>query len=155
MKCGSGAILLHVDDLLFHGTEDWVTRELIPHLESTFKISYTFASRHEGGSFEFLKRLHVISPNYESIVIHPEAKHVTTMVEHFTIANGKPAKLARTPCLNNPAQISLQSQLLDEWMSSQYRSLVGIAMYMAQERYDIQFATKTLACDLKAPTRAA
>ena len=39
-------------------------------------------------------------------------------------------------------------------MSSEYRSLVGISMYMAQERYDIQYATKTLACDLKAPTQA-
>ena len=67
LKCGSGAILLHVDDLLFHGTEEWATKELIPHLESEFKISYTFAPRHEGGSFEFLKRLHVIAPNYETI----------------------------------------------------------------------------------------
>ena len=154
LKCGGGAILLHVDDLLFHGTEEWVTNELIPHLESTFKISYTFATRQDGGSFEFLKRLHVIAPNYESIVIHPEAKHVTTMVERFSKANGKPAKLAKTPCLNNPAQFAVNSAMLSDWMSSEYRSLVGIAMYMAQERYDIQFATKTLACDLKAPTKA-
>ena len=77
------------------------------------------------------------------------------MVERLAIANGKPAKLAKTPCKNKPAQLSLHSQLLDDWMSSEYRSLVGIAMYMARERYDIQFATRTLACDLKAPTRAA
>ena len=154
LKCGGGIILLHVDDLLFHGSESWVTEELIPHLESTFKISYTFAPRQDGGSFEFLKRLHVIAPNYESIVIHPEAKHVTTMVERFSAANGKPAKLAKTPVLNVSAQLAGNSKDLSEWMSSEYRSLVGIAMYMAQERYDIQFATKTLACDLKAPTEA-
>ena len=154
LKCGSGAILLHVDDLLFHGTEEWATKELIPHLESEFKISYTYAPRHEGGSFEFLKRLHVIAPNYETIVIHPEAKHVNTMVERFALANGKPAKLSKTPCLQNPAHFAANSPALSDWMSSEYRSLVGIAMYMAQERYDIQFATKTLACDLKAPTEA-
>ena len=154
LKCGSGAILLHVDDLLFHGTEEWATQELIPHLESAFKISYTFVPRHEGGSFEFLKRLHVIAPNYESIVIHPEAKHINTMVERFAVANGKPAKLSKTPCLQNPAHFAANSPALSDWMSSEYRSLVGISMYMAQERCDIQYATKTLACDLKAPTQA-
>ena len=154
LKCGSGAILLHVDDLLFHGTEEWATQELIPHLESAFKISYTFAPKHEGGSFEFLKRLHVIAPNYESIVIHPEAKHINTMVERFAVANGKPAKLSKTPCLQNPMHFAANSPALSEWMSSEHRSLVGISMYMAQERYDIQYATKTLACDLKAPTQA-
>ena len=96
----------------------------------------------------------MIAPNYESIVIHPDAKLVTTMVERFSKANGKPAKLAKTPCLNSPAQLAVNSALLSDWMSGEYRSLVGIAMYMAQERYDIQFATKTLACDLKAPTKA-
>ena len=132
----------------------WATQELIPHLESAFKISYTFAPRHEGGSFEFLKRLHVIAPNYESVVIHPEAKHINTMVERFAVANGKPAKLSKTPCLQNPTHFAANSPALSDWMSSKYRSLVGMSMYMAQERYDIQYATKTLACNLKAPTQA-
>jgi len=32
-------------------------------------------------------------------------------------------------------------------------SIVGIAMYLSQERFDIQYAVKTLACDLKNPTQ--
>ena len=37
------------------------------------------------------------------------------------------------------------STLLSAELAAEYRSMVGIAMYMAQERYDLQFATKTLA----------
>ena len=37
----------------------------------------------------------------------------------------------------------------------EYRSPVGTAMYLAQERYDLQFATKTLASCLQNPTKAA
>ena len=38
LKCGSGTILLHVDDLLFHGTEDWVTRGIDPTPRVDFQI---------------------------------------------------------------------------------------------------------------------
>lgn len=41
---------------------------------------------------------------------------------------------------------SSTSTLLSAELAAEYRSMVGIAMYMAQERYDLQFATKTLAC---------
>ena len=64
-------------------------------------------------------------------------------LKRFALANGKPAKLSKTPCLQNPAHFAANSPALSDWMSSEYRSLVGIAMYMAQERYDIQYATKT------------
>ena len=43
-------------------------------------------------------------------------------------------------------------QPLSDSLSAEYRFLVGIAMYMAQERFDIQCATKTLASSLKNPT---
>ena len=40
-------------------------------------------------------------------------------------------------------------------MAAEYRSMVGIAMYMAQERFDLQYAPKTLASCLKSPTQEA
>ena len=71
----------------------------------------------------------------------------------YTAANGKPPKLAKTPCVSSPSYAPDEQQPLSDSLFAEYRSLVGIAMYMAQERFDIQYATKTLASSLKNPTR--
>lgn len=69
-ECGSdGAVLIHGDDIIFIGIESWVTSKLLPGLASEFKLTQCYVKRHEGGSFEFLKRLHVIDPGYSSITI--------------------------------------------------------------------------------------
>ena len=97
--------------------------------------------RHEGGSFEFLKRLHVIEPGCSSITIYPEPKHVRSMVDKYTKANGKPPKLCKTPCASSSLPSSSDpSQSLSDSLAAEYRSIVGIAMYMSQERFDIQYA---------------
>ena len=82
LKCVSedklcGVLLLHVDDVLIHGTETWISEVLIPSLEKEFKLTYTMAPRHQGGTLEFLKRVHVVEPNYNyaSITISAENKH--------------------------------------------------------------------------------
>lgn len=54
---------------LFIGIESWVTSKLLPGLASEFKLTQCYVKRHEGGSFEFLKRLRVIDPGYSSITI--------------------------------------------------------------------------------------
>ena len=46
-------------------------------------------------------------------------------------------------------------QPLSETLSAEFRSLVGIAMYVSHERFDLQFATKSLATFLKSPTKRA
>ena len=155
LKCANdGAVLIHVDDIMFIGTEQWVTTKLLPGLAAEFKLTHSYVKRHEGGSFEFLKRLHVIEPGYSRITIYPEPKHVNSMVEKYTKANGKPTKLCKTPCSSTSLPSSSDpSQPLSESLASEYRSIVGIAMYMSQERFDIQYAVKSLACDLKNPTQ--
>ena len=87
LRCGAddnlrGVLLLHVDDVLIHGTEKWISEVLIPSLEKEFKLTY--------------------------------------------------------PC----CRVSLTAK-------------VGVAMYLAQERFDLQFATKTLAGFLQQPTKSA
>eukprot|EP00435_Cladocopium_sp_Y103_P014576 s4405_g3.t1 len=76
LKVGrKAAMILHVDDLLFMGdeTELWYLH-FVDDLE--FKLSSTVVSRERGGSFEFLKRLHVVDAGYSQITVFPEAKHV-------------------------------------------------------------------------------
>ena len=48
-----------------------------------------------------------------------------------------------------------KADLLSPTLAAEYRSLVGIAMYLAQERFDLQYATKTLASFLQQPTQSA
>ena len=54
--------------------------------------------------------------------------------------------------VSSPSYVPDDMQPLSDSLSAEYRSLVGIAMYMAQERFDIQYATKTMASSLRDPT---
>ena len=62
-----------------------------------------------GGSFEFIKRLHVVEPNYEKLTVFSESKHVHTMWERIEKANGKAAKMSKTPCSVTPSAVSNES----------------------------------------------
>ena len=153
-KC---AMVLHVDDVLFLGEQQWLSDVFLPGLKEEFKLSSTLVDRSAGGTFEFLKRFHVVEPHYTEITVYPEEKHVHTMFERYSKANGKPPKLCKTPCNTSSTATSLDAAMekpLSETLSAEFRSLVGIAMYVSQERFDLQFATKSLASLLEKPNKA-
>ena len=156
LKCGDkGALLLHVDDVLILGDESWISDVLIPSLQKEFELTYTLLKRRTGGMLEFLKRMHVIEANYESITVYGELKHAHALIEKYTNIEGKPPRVAYTPISGTLPIPSSHSTLLSSKMAAAYRSMVGIAMYMAQERFDLQYATKILASCLKTPTQDA
>ena len=137
------------------GDEQWISAELIPKLESEFKLTYTVVKRQEGGCLEFLKRSHLIEPNYESITVVSENKHATLLIERYSDIEAKVPRTAFTPTSGFLPSSSPDSDLLPATLAAEYRSLVGTAMYLAQERYDLQYTTKTLASCLQNPTKAA
>ena len=152
-KC---AMLIHVDDILFIGDSEWIKSEFIPVLEKEFKMTYNIEDRQTGGQLEFLKRTHVFEPKYDSLTVVPESKYTDTLVKRYTKVNGKAPKLAKTPCMGPLfAADPLTCPGLSEELCAEYRSLVGIIQYMAQERYDIQFASKSLASFLREPNSLA
>ena len=157
LRCqDKGVLLLHVDDLLICGNEDWISQSLIPKLEGEFKLTYTMVKRQDGGSLECLKQMHVVvEPNYASITISAEGKHATSSALFKRCSNieGKLLRVAFTPS-SDSISIS-KSDLLPPSRATEYRSLVGIAMYLAPERFDLQYATKTLASHLQQPTKSA
>ena len=154
LRCqDKGVLLLHVDGVLICGSEDWISQSLIPKLEGEFKLTYTLVKRQDGGSLEFLKRTHVVEPNYASITISAEGKHASSLIERFSKVEGKLPRVSFTPS-SDSISIS-KSDLLSPSRAAEYRSLVGIAMYLAQERFDLQYATKTLASHLQQPTKSA
>ena len=99
---GSGCLLLHVDDVLFTMSSDFMHQTFLPILKQAFKLSVTWVDREKGGSFEFLKRLHVLDAGFEKLDIYGETKHVKQCVEMFKKANGGvPAKMYNTPATSH------------------------------------------------------
>ena len=153
--CVEGALLLHVDDVLILGRESWISDILIPSLQKEFKLTYSLVKRSSGGMLEFLKRMHVVEANYDSITVYGEPKHANALIERYTKLEGRPPRIAYTPMSGTLPVPSSNSTLLSPGLAAEYRSMVGIAMYMSQERYDLQYTTKTLASCLKNPTKEA
>ena len=150
------AMVMHVDDILSLGEQGWICETFLPGLEQEFRLTSSVVDRQKGGSFEFLKRLHVVEPGYAGMTVFPESKHVHTMYDRFAKANGKPAKLSKTPSAPSSSTANVSSQQpLSESMAAEYRSLVGLAMYVSQQRFDIQYTVKTLASSLKSPSTGA
>lgn len=102
LRVGKHAILvIHVDDVLFPGDENWLRTEFIPKLQSDFKLTSTIVPRQDGGPFEFLKRYREISPGYNTLIVYPESKHVISLFDRYTAAHGKPPKMFKTPCVSS------------------------------------------------------
>ena len=87
------------------------------------------------------------------ITISAEGKHASSLIERFSKVEGKLPRVSFTPS-SDSISIS-KSDFLTPSRAAEYRSLVGIAMYLAQERFDLQYATKTLASHLQQPTQSA
>ena len=138
------AMVMHVDDILFLGEQGWIGDAFLPGLDREFRLTSTVVDRQKGGSFEFLKRLHVVEPECAGMTVFSESKHVNTMFERFSKLNGKPPKLSKTPSASTSpmASDSAQQQPLSDVMASEYRSLVGFAMYVSQQRFDIQYSVQ-------------
>ena len=154
---GGGCMLLHVDDVLFTMSADFMKQTfLLPVLKKAFKLSANWVDRKVGGSFEFLKRLHVLDAGFERLDIYGETKHVKQCVDMLKKANkGKQARLHCTPAMSHAFSGRDDSPLLDEALSGTYRSLVGCILYLSHERSDVQHTVKCLASYLSSPTEHA
>ena len=65
---------------------------LIPSLEKELKLTYAMLPRRDGGAF--LKRVHVIEPNYASVTISAEGRHASALTERFSSIEGKLPRVA-------------------------------------------------------------
>ena len=148
-------MLLHVDDVLFAMTAEFMHHTFLPVLKKSFKLSVNWVDR-KGGSFEFLKRLHVLDVGFEKMDIYGETKHVKQCVDMFKKANkGKHARLHCTPAMSHAFSGRDDTPLLSAELSGTYRSLVGCILYLSHERSDVQHTVKCLASYLSAPTEHA
>ena len=104
-----------MDDVLILGRECWISDVLIPSLQKELKLSYTLVRRSSGGMLEFLKRMHVVEANYDSITVYGEPKHAVALIERYTKLEGRPPRVAYTPMSGTlPVPSSTSTLLLAE-----------------------------------------
>ena len=149
LKGKQSAMLIHVDDVLMCCDPQWLYNEFLPSLEGKYKVSFKVA-KSVGDSVGFLKCKYILIE--DGILVTPSTRHIKALVKKFQKYNdGHSARLAKTPCL--PALFQKdESDLLDDANASAFRSLVGLALCISHDRWDVSFCVKSLASYLKQPT---
>ena len=148
---GGGALLMHNDDVLFVLDEKYLLHKFMPAIRETFKAAMEYAPR-TGGSFSFLKRLHVLEAGYSQLHIFAENKHIKQAYDLYA-RHSKPPRVHATPAASHVFLSKDTSDPLESFLIPIFRSILGAMLYISQERCDIQFTTKCLASYLKAPTK--
>ena len=148
---GGGALLMHVDDVLFVLDEKYLLNKFMPAIRETFKAAMEYAPR-TGGSFSFLKRLHVVEAGYSQLQIYAENKHINQAYELYA-KHSKPPRVHATPAASHVFSSKDASDPLESSLIPIFRSILGAMLYISHERCDIQFTTKCLASYLKSPTK--
>ena len=148
---GGGALLMHVDDVLFSLKEEYLLQKFMPAIREIFKAAMAYAPR-TGGSFSFLKRLHVLESDYKQLHIYAGNKHIKQSNDLYA-RHSKPPRVHATPAASHVFSSKELSDPLESSLIPVLRSILGALLYVSHERCDIQFATKCLASYLKAPTQ--
>ena len=121
-------ILLHVDDLSVTGQADKVQKQLIPALQSAYKISYSIM-KEMGDELTFLKRRHILV-NDRLMLIKSHHKHVAQLKEIVDIhPKAYPKKTPAHPAIDNEDTTSK----LKEADLTKFRSAAGILLYLAAD----------------------
>ena len=147
------------DDFIF-GMPDDRADDLEQLMREVFKVK--ICARIGPGfltSVEFMHRK--VGWNTESFSWTHDPKHTLAMADGFGF-NGKKqleqTKWKVTVALGSKTVgkgLCDRADCLDEQETQQYRSLVGTALYVGQDRPETQYATKELAIFMSGPTRAA
>ena len=139
-------VLVHVDGMMVMGEGQYMREVFIPMLKNKFELSCHLLEK-DGDELSFLKRAYKLLEDGISIM---PGKYIQNMLEIFESAHGL-VKRSKVPC-DASIQTADSSEPLGAEDSALYRSLVGMAIYLGQERYDICFCVKELASKMSLPT---
>ena len=139
------------DELLAGQREDslWLVEEL----EKVFRVEkegpYPLARNGNGEELRYLKRKYVFVG--EGIVVQPNEKYIKKLLELYD--------LGRLKSKATPEHVDLvkedKSKELGREETKRFRSGLGSVLYLAQDRIDIQYASKCLASSMSEPTQQA
>ena len=142
-------LLIHVDDIMITGSSYYIEKVFVPMIKEKFETSWSLM-KGEGDEISFLKRTY--KRVTDGIVIIP-GHYIETMVNTFEETYGK-VKIQKIPA-DSLIQTEDESPLLGPEEATMFRSMVGMAIYLSQERLDIGFVTKELASKMSQPTKVA
>ena len=145
-------ISIHVDDELLAGRREdslWLVEEL----EKVFRVEkegpYPLNRVGNGEELRYLKRKYVFVE--EGIVVQPNEKYIKKLLELYD--------LGRLKSKATPEHVDLvkedKSKELGPEETKRFRSGLGSVLYLAQDRIDIQYASKCLASSMSKPTQQA
>ena len=137
--------LLHVDDLFIVGKISWLLKQFAPALEREFECSWVIASE-EGESVDFLKRKHRVTEH--GVIVQAQSDLIYKMCEVLGMSD---RKTSAVPCSKELLKAS-NSKTLEAEQASTFRTAIGIAMYLSNDRVDCAFPIRCLAQRLSAPT---
>ena len=120
--------------------------DFIQHMKKEFEIEVKMV-REYGEEFPFLKRKYVYTP--EGLSMKP-GSCATNMVKTFEDHLGV-VKRQRLPATSDIQDFDGSSRVPPE-DAAIYSSVVGMGIYLAQERCDIAFCIKELASKMSSPT---
>ena len=143
-------ISIHVDDELLAGKKEdslWLVEEL----EKIFRVEkegpYPLNRIGDGEELRYLKRKYVFVE--EGVVVQPNEKYIKKLLELYD--------LGRLKSKATPEHVDLvkedKSKELGPEETKRFRSGLGSVLYLAQDRIDIQYASKCLASSMSKPTQ--
>ena len=138
--------MLRVDDLLFTGRRQYWSQVFLPLMKQKFNVSFSDLGE-PGTEISFLKR-RLIRVS-DGLVIVPGTT-VSKVVESFEQFFGH-ARLQKIPC-DAAVQQNDSSQLLGPKDAKNYRSIIGLLLYLSRDRVDIMYSVKELSSFMAAPT---
>ena len=141
-------VLVHVDDVMFTGRQKPVDA-FVDKLKEKFDVEVSMIRNYDD-EFSFLKRKYIYIP--EGLLVRP-GQYATRMIKTFEDKYG-PVRRQRLPATSD-IQDADGSNAVPYEDASIFRSIVGMGIYLSQERLDISFAIKELASKMASPTELA
>ena len=141
-------VLLHVDDMLVCGKKDYVLDKFVPTLQKHYKISASYL-QDVGDELTFLKRTHRLLADGR-LAIAPHPRHIEQLMKLTGIkATSKPKRVPGHAAIDEADD----SEKLDDTEASEYRSGVGILLYLAIDLPHAQHAIRHLSTGMSSPTK--
>ena len=141
-------VLLHVDDMLVCGKKDYVLNKFVSTLQKHYKISASYL-QDVGDELTFLKRTHRLLADGR-LAIAPHPRHIEQLMKLTGIkATSRPKRVPGHAAIDEADD----SEKLDDVEASEYRSGVGILLYLAIDLPHAQHAIRHLSTGMSSPTK--
>ena len=149
--------LVHEDDFMALADQD-VVDEFEQLLASKYEYKKTANLGFEAGDDReavFLNRVITLECGRpRRVIIEPDARHAQLIVKELGLQTARGVETPAEKLSSEQQLVDAKSPPLDPKTASQFRSVCMRAAYSAQDRADLNEATKTLARSMQQPTEA-